>query len=83
VAINMVLYVNRYGWNKALNDAEWAFGLLWGLVEDKVMNRNGESENRTGRYAGLGGGKNNPWHTYGGRQQVPLGRGGKRRGGWT
>ena len=79
VLVNVAFYVNRYGFNKALNDVEWIFGLLWGLVEDKMMNGSGQ-DNRTGWHAGNGGSQ---WNTYGGRQQVPVGRTKRRGGGWT
>ncbi|KIW33676.1 uncharacterized protein PV07_00505 [Cladophialophora immunda] len=98
VLLNCVFYVNRYGWHKALADAEWLVGLVWGFVEDKVMNAAGDgTDNRTGWYAGGGsqhgygargqGQNQNPWGAYGGgRQQVPVGRGkpkGKSSYGWT
>ncbi|OAP62991.1 hypothetical protein AYL99_02218 [Fonsecaea erecta] len=92
VAVNCAFYVNRYGWQKALRDAEWIVGLLWGFVEEKVMNAaaGDGSDNRTGWY---GGGQNrNSWGggggVYGGgRQQVPVARGRSSKGksgyGWT
>ncbi|KIW90709.1 uncharacterized protein Z519_08492 [Cladophialophora bantiana CBS 173.52] len=91
MALQCVFYVNRYGWHKALSDAEWAFRILWGYVEDKVMNNtragDGSDINRTGWYAGGGGGGGragygaargqSPWSAYAGgaRQQVPVARG--------
>ncbi|EXJ78607.1 hypothetical protein A1O1_09008 [Capronia coronata CBS 617.96] len=86
---NMVVYVNRYGWERALSDAEWAVGLVWGFVADK------QTGNKTGGWLsgarGSGGGNGNSWSfangngNGGGRAQVPLQpRGGRKRaGGWT
>lgn len=76
--VNAAFYVNQVGLQKALGDAEWIIGILWGLVEDKVMN-NGERSNRTGAQ------REGPFGYYGGgRQQVPIaGRGGRKKAsGW-
>ncbi|KIX08433.1 uncharacterized protein Z518_03089 [Rhinocladiella mackenziei CBS 650.93] len=87
--IEAVFYVNRYGLTKALDDAEWVVSTLWGLVEDRIVNGGGGgTDNRTGWYGNSGGrGGENSWNVYGGgRQPVPVGRGGsgrKRAGGWT
>ncbi|KIW60278.1 hypothetical protein PV05_00508 [Exophiala xenobiotica] len=70
--INAAFYVNRVGVQKAFGDAEWVVGLLWGFVEDKVMSGGGK-DNKTGPFAYYGGG----------RQQVPIVGGKKRRSGWT
>jgi hypothetical protein len=80
--VNAAFYVNSVGLNKSLKDAEWLLGIVWGLVEDRFTNSgNSGRDNRTGWSS-----NNNPWGAYGGgaRQQVPIGRGGrKRNGGWT
>ncbi|KAK5185832.1 hypothetical protein LTR44_001881 [Exophiala sp. CCFEE 6388] len=69
-AVNAAFYVNSVGVQKALGDAEWVFSLLWGFVEDKVMNNDTSS-------------KGGPFGYYGGgRQQVPLTGGKKKPGGW-
>ncbi|KIW86095.1 hypothetical protein Z517_01489 [Fonsecaea pedrosoi CBS 271.37] len=85
VLINCAFYVNRYGWYKALADAQWLVALVWGFVEDRVMNTaaGDGSDNGTGWSAyGFGNGaarhgnqnQNAAWGaTYGGgRQQVPV-----------
>ncbi|KIY03847.1 uncharacterized protein Z520_00538 [Fonsecaea multimorphosa CBS 102226] len=84
VVLNCVFYVNRYGWQKALNDAEWIFGMVWGFVEGKIANAGDGSDNRTGWAQ-----NQNPWGGVygGGRQQVPVARGRSSKGksgfGWT
>ncbi|KAJ9602853.1 hypothetical protein H2200_012633 [Cladophialophora chaetospira] len=84
VLVQGVFYVNRYGLQKALTDAEWVFGILWGLVEDKVTGNGDGRDNRTGGYGAANGYGNNAWSgSYaGGKQQVPVGRAKGRRG-WT
>ena len=72
VLVQGVFYINRYGLQKALSDAEWVVGIIWGLVEDKVSGVT--ADNRTGAYGGFG---NNAWsgaYTRG-KQQVPVGQG--------
>jgi hypothetical protein len=84
VLVQAVFYINRNGFQKSISDAEWMFGILWGLVEDKVVGNGHERDNRTGGY-GSGYG-NGAWSSsYGGRrQQVPVGRGRQKgRSGWT
>lgn len=82
--VNAAFYVNQYGWQKALNDAQWAFGILWSLLEDRVMSHSDGRDNRTG-WNGGNLARDGAWNPYGGgRQQVPVARGGsKKRGGWT
>ncbi|KAI1611090.1 hypothetical protein EDD37DRAFT_649164 [Exophiala viscosa] len=70
-AVNVAFYVNSVGVQKALGDAEWVVGLVWGFVEDKVTNSGG-SEKTGGPFGYYGGG----------RQQVPLTGGKKKAGGW-
>lgn len=70
--LNAVVYINRYGWERALRDGEWLVGLLpTGWTSNNA---------NTGSNA-------NSWNAYGGgaKQQVPVGRGGRKRaaGGWS
>jgi hypothetical protein len=81
--LQAAFYVNRVGVQKAIGDAEWAVGLLWGLVEEKVI---GWSEGRENGTRGYPGGFGNA--AYGGRQQVPVKRSrsrpkGRSGYGWT
>ncbi|ETI21337.1 hypothetical protein G647_07683 [Cladophialophora carrionii CBS 160.54] len=89
VLVQAALYVNRNGLQKALGDAEWVVGILWGLVEDKVVGNGDGRDNRTGGY-GSGYG-NGAWgsssNSHGSRrqQQGPVGGRGrqKARSAWT
>ena len=78
--VQAAFYVNQYGVQKALGDAEWIVGLLWGLVEGTVTGSTAGTDNQTRGYGnGLGS-------AYGGRQQAQAGRGqtkGKGGFGWT
>ena len=71
-AVNVAFYVNSVGVQKALGDAEWVIGLVWGFVEDKVMNKDSGSSSKGGPFGYYGGG----------RQQVPLAGGKKKGSGW-
>ena len=87
VLVQCAFYVNRNGLENAIEQAEWILGLLWGLVEDKVMGDGGGRDNKTGWTSVYGNGYaggNGAWG--GGRQQVPVGRGrakGRSGYGWT
>jgi len=70
VALQAVFYINRNGMQKALSDAEWVLGLLWGLLEQKVARLGNARDNQTGGFGGTGG------YAYGGgKQQDPIGKG--------
>ena len=78
VLIQVVIYVQAYGWQKALRDAGWIGGIVWGFVDEAMQQS--KQDKRAGS-AAYGGGKK--WNTSGGRQQAPRGGGGRRTGGWT
>ena len=81
--VQVAFYVNQHGWQNTLNQAEWLFGLLWGMLEDKFVGSGGRSDNRT---RGFG---NGAWsNAYGGsrKQQLQAGRRqakGRSGYGWT
>ncbi len=84
--IQAVLYVQAYGWEKAVRDAGWVGGLAWGWAEEAFNGIGGQGVNEypygvTGRASGKG------WMNTsggGGRDQVKYGGGGtKRRGAWS
>ncbi|EXJ84321.1 hypothetical protein A1O3_04988 [Capronia epimyces CBS 606.96] len=94
--VNVVVYVNRYGWDRALRDAEWLLGFVGGFVQNMVSGDNNDGNKAPAWYSNSKAGsgayaaRNGPWSAYGGagsRPQVPVGRGGggarKRAGGWT
>ena len=70
-----LFYVNEVGWEKAMKQAQWIANLIWGLVEDKVVEWSEGKDNGTGGYGG--GGVLNGGYGGGGarRQQVPVQRG--------
>lgn len=49
VFIQLGVYINSYGWDKAIRDAGWLGGIGWGLLED-VLNQN-QGQQRTPRGA--------------------------------
>jgi len=60
---------------KAVGDAEWVFGIVWGLLEERVGGGSNARDNRTGWYGNGHAGRDGPWSAYGyggGRQQVPV-----------
>ncbi|EXJ55779.1 hypothetical protein A1O7_08709 [Cladophialophora yegresii CBS 114405] len=77
VLAQAALYVNRNGIQKALGDAEWVIGLLWGFVEGKVVGNSHTGDNGTGS-----GHLNGAWSNN--RQTGPVGRGRQKgRSGWA
>lgn len=81
-SVNVLFYMNRVGWRKALGDAEWVVGLLWGFLEETVFNTPQARDNKTRWYGGQTAARgDSPWSAMlgGARQQAPLG--GKKRAG--
>ena len=78
VLIQVVIYVQAYGWQKALRDAGWIGGIVWGFVDEAMQQ---SKQDKRAESAAYGGGKK--WNTSGGRQQAPRGGRGRRTGGWT
>ncbi|ETN42249.1 uncharacterized protein HMPREF1541_04190 [Cyphellophora europaea CBS 101466] len=79
-----VWYVNAYGFEKALHDAGWVGGILWGWAEGAWEGVDVGGNN--GVYGGYGAagagrrGKGDGWNASRGRQQAGGGRTGNR---WT
>lgn len=73
VAVQVGWYVSKYGWEKTLNDAGWAWGLLEGFLGETGAQMRGSTRSRTATAGARG---------YG-RQQVPLGNTRGRKGRWT
>lgn len=84
-------YINAYGWEKALGDAGWIGGILWGWAEgvwDGGFEHGADQNGYGGFVPGAGGrrGRGQGWNASGGRQQAwgagaGAGRGGRNR--WT
>ncbi|KIV93413.1 hypothetical protein PV10_04626 [Exophiala mesophila] len=95
VLVNVALYVNRVGVQKAYDDGVWLARMAWKAGEEVLGNDTaGTWENVVNRFGGngagglgFGAGNGGGW-TQGGRQQVPLGTGERKRrgsggGSWT
>jgi len=86
--INAAVYVNRVGVGKAMEDAEWAWDLVWGFVEQTIATAGNGNDSNSGYFGGPGGPRSQ-WNFNGGdmrgRQQVPIGKQGTKRrsGGWN
>ncbi|KAK5059733.1 hypothetical protein LTR84_009616 [Exophiala bonariae] len=48
--VNAAFYVNRVGLDKALEDAEWGWDLIWGLAQKAINGAGGGSAGRAGGY---------------------------------
>lgn len=70
--MQLVYYVNAYGWEKALEDAGWVAAMLWGSVEGTWKGSEGDLG---GKY-NVGGGRGG-----GGYRQQAFGLGGQGRAG--
>ena len=83
VLVNVALYVNRVGVQKAYDDGVWLARMAWKAGEDVLGNdTSGAWENVVNRVGGFGAGNGGGWNQGARRQQVPLGTGErKRRGG--
>jgi len=82
VLVQVVLYVNQYGWEKTLRDAGWLGGIVWGFVEAAFQEQDDGTKTSGHRTAKA----REAWSAYaaGGRQQVPVGSRNKaKRGGWN
>jgi hypothetical protein len=66
-------YVSKYGWEKTLNDAGWAWGLLEGFLGETGAQMRGSTRSRTATAGARG---------YG-RQQAPWGNTRGQKGRWT
>jgi Nuclear pore assembly and biogenesis len=73
VAVQVGWYVSKYGWEKTLNDAGWAWGLLEGFLAETGAQMRGNTRSRTATTGARG---------YG-RQQAPLGNTRGQKGRWT
>jgi hypothetical protein len=73
LAVQVGWYVSKYGWEKTLNDAGWAWGLLEGFLGETGAQIRGSTRSRTATTGARG---------YG-RQQAPLGNTRGRKGRWT
>jgi hypothetical protein len=73
VVVQVGWYVSQYGWEKTLNDAGWAWGILEGFLGETGVQMGGNTKSRT-TTAGT---------RRRGRQQVPLGNNRGQRGRWT
>lgn len=47
-AVQIGVYINSYGWERALRDAGWLGGIVWGMLED-VLNDNQTGQQRQTR----------------------------------
>ena len=81
LVVQGVLYVKAYGWEKAVRDAGWVGGLVWGWAEEMVNGVGGEGVNQYPYGAGGYSRDRKGWNDSGGRQQVRYGGGGTRRRG--
>ena len=84
VAIQIGFYVHAYGGQRALRDAGWLGGLVWGFVEEAMQEA--QTDRRDGARGSRGARDGQGWNFSGGRQQVPVGGGrgrGRGRGAWT
>lgn len=41
VVVQVGLYVNSYGWDRAIRNAGWLGGIVWGLLEEMLNQNNG------------------------------------------
>jgi Nuclear pore assembly and biogenesis len=73
VALQVGWYVSQYGWEKTLQDAGWAWGLLEGFIGETEAQIGGSTRSRTTTSGTRGRGK----------QQAPLGNTRGQRGRWT
>jgi len=48
VVVQVGFYVNSYGWERAMGQAGWLGGIVWGLLED-AMNQNQSGQQRQPR----------------------------------
>ena len=48
VMVQVGLYVNSYGWERAIRNAGWLGGIGWGLLED-MLNQNQNQQQRQPR----------------------------------
>ena len=78
LAVQTFFYVQTYGWDKALRDAGWLGGMVWGFVEQAYNQADNNKKSAGKGYPGGRDGKG--WNVSGGRQQVP---GGARHGRWV
>lgn len=79
LVVQGVVYVRSYGWEKALRDAGWVGGIMWGWAEE-AFEGVGTGEGRDVYSYGRGsraGGNGKGWNVSGGRQQAQ----GRRKGG--
>jgi Nuclear pore assembly and biogenesis len=81
LVIQAVFYVQAYGLQKALRDAGWLGGIVWGFVEETYNQSGAAREDRSYGSRGYRGGRDGKgWNMSGGRQQVPVNA---RRGRWV
>lgn len=71
VVVQIGLYVNSYGWERAIRQAGWFGGIAWGVLED-MLNENQDGQQRQPRGTRRRGQKN---YDYG---QYAYGQGGGR-----
>ena len=77
--VQTFFYVQTYGWQKALRDAGWAGGIVWGFVEEAYNQAGNGQDKRYGSRGYTGGRDGKGWNVSGGRQQAPINA---RRGHW-
>lgn len=44
--VQVGFYINSYGWDKAIRNAGWFGGIVWGLLEDILNQDNGGGQRR-------------------------------------
>lgn len=51
VVVQLGMYINSYGWDRAIRQAGWLGGIGWGLLED-MLNQDGNRQPRGTRSRG-------------------------------
>lgn len=81
VGVQVVVYVNKYGWENAIRDASWWGGIVWGFVEEMLEGSDGGQKAPRGTRSRGSSARSarNSRNGYNGRGQVPGGGGGRTR----
>lgn len=54
VIVQVGFYVNSYGWDRAIRNAGWIGGIVWGLLEDMLNQNNGGAQKQPRGMRGRG-----------------------------
>lgn len=73
VLVQVGIYINSYGWERALRDAGWLGGIGWGLLED-MLNDNQGGQQRQPRGTRRRGQSGQNYNDYAYRQERGRGR---------